>query len=333
MKRILFTEPNVAKLMDGEITPPKENQVVVQLAVSTISSGTERALLTGDPNIDSKKEASVIFPRASGYSSAGTVVQVGENVTTVQPGDRVALSWSSHSQFVTLAEKNVYKIHDIPFTEAALWHIATFPTAAIRKCRLEIGESAMVMGQGVLGQMAVKLLRAAGAVPIIAVDPMPQKRERALMLGADYALDPFDPDFAKTAKELTDGGVNVCIEVTGNGKGLDGALDCMAAFGRVALLGCTRDTDFTIDYYRKVHGPGITLIGAHTNARPKTESQPGVWTHRDDVFAIKKLYQLGRLRFVDMVEETYSPVQAPEVYSRLAAGGAFPLVQFDWSKL
>ena len=40
----------------------------------------------------------------------------------------------------------------------------------------------------------------------------------------------------------------------------------------------TRHSDFNIDYYRKVHGPGITLIGAHTNARPKSESHPGWWT-------------------------------------------------------
>jgi hypothetical protein len=79
----------------------------------------------------------------------------------------------------------------------------------------------------------------------------------------------------------------VAIEVTGNGGALDGVLDCMARFGRVALLGCTRSSDFTIDYYRKVHGPGITLIGAHTNARPQYESHHGWWTTADDIRAVK----------------------------------------------
>ena len=56
---------------------------------------------------------------------------------------------------------------------------------------------------------------------------------------------------------MTGGVANVGIEVTGVGVGvgLDGILDCMARFGRVALLGCTRDKEFSIDYYRKVHGP------------------------------------------------------------------------------
>ncbi len=51
------------------------------------------------------------------------------------------------------------------------------------------------MGMGVLGMMAVKLLKVAGAAPIIAVDPVESKRKQALQLGADYALDPFAPDF------------------------------------------------------------------------------------------------------------------------------------------
>ncbi len=87
----------------------------------------------------------------------------------------------------------------------------------------------------------------------------------------------------------------VAIEATGIGKALDAVLDSMAPFGRVALLGCTRNSDFTIDYYHKVHGPGITMVGAHTNARPDVSSYPGMWTTRDDVLTTQKLVTLGRL--------------------------------------
>ena len=181
--------------------------------------------------------------------------------------------------------------------------------------------------------MTVKLLRQAGAVPIIAVDPVPAKRTRAMEIGADYAFDPFDPDFEKQVRSVTGEGVNVAIEVTGNGKALDQVLDCMAKLGRVALLGCTRHSDFTIDYYKKVHGPGITLVGAHTQARPILESSAGLWTTRDDVLAIQKMVNAGRLEFMSMVEEIHSPEDAPEVYTRLANEPSFPLVQFDWRKL
>ena len=123
------------------------------------------------------------------------------------------------------------------------------------------------------------------------------------------------------------------IEVTGIGAGLDGILDCMARYGRVALLGCTRNKDFTIDYYRKVHGPGITLVGAHTQARPQYESSNGWWTQRDDIATTLKLTEMGRIKLSDMIDEIHSPVEAPEVYTRLANEKSFPMVQFDWRKL
>ena len=334
--QIVFTAPCVAELLEKAVPTPGPGQVLVKLHVSSVSSGTERANVSGDPNIGPASHDPVAhFPRVLGYSSAGVVVEVGEGVKSVVPGDRVALFWSTHSTYNCLDESRVVKIEDdnISFSEAALLHIACFPLAAIRKCHLELGESALVMGQGILGQIAVLLLRAAGAAPIIAADPNPAKRERALELGADYALDPLAPDFAKTVKELTRGGANVAIEVTGIGAGLDGALDCMKRFSRVALLGCTRHSDFTIDYYRKVHGPGISLIGAHTNARPSLESAPGLWTTYDDITALMKLISCGRLSIIDLIEEIHLPGECPEIYRRLCEEKTFPVVQFDWSDM
>ena len=334
VKQIVFTKPCVAELLEKEIDAPKSNEVQVRLAVSTISSGTERANLIGDPNIDIVGSGSVIFPRTAGYSSSGVVEAVGEGVTEFKVGDKVAMSWTTHKQVINMDKNLVYKLPEsVSFNDGALIHISTFPMAAIRKCRLEIGESAIVMGMGVLGLVAIPLLTTAGAVPVIAVDPVPEKREKALSVGADYALDPFAEDFAKTVKEITGGGAKVGIEVTGIGAGLDGILDCMARFGRVALLGCTRNKDFTIDYYRKVHGPGITLVGAHTQARPQYESHEGWWTQRDDIATTLKLTEMGRLKLSDMIDEVHSPAEAPEVYTRLANEKSFPMVQFDWRKL
>jgi 2-desacetyl-2-hydroxyethyl bacteriochlorophyllide A dehydrogenase len=334
-KQIVFTAPCKAELLDKAMPEPTQNNVLVKLAVSSISSGTERANLIGDTNISTvEKYTEAKFPRYGGYSSSGIVEKTGSAVTSVKPGDRVALSWSTHSRYVCIPESRVYKLSDsIDFNSGALVHIATFPLAAIRKCRLEVGESALVMGLGVLGLIAVQLLRAAGAIPVIAVDPSSEKRERALKFGADFAFDPNSPDFAKNVKSVTGGGAKVIIEVTGLGRGLDQALDCVARFGRVALLGCTRHSDFTIDYYRKVHGPGITLIGAHTNARPSYESSGGWWIERDDALALLALQTGGRINLGNLVEDIYSPEDAPKVYARLATEPSFPITQFDWRKL
>lgn len=92
---------------------------------------------------------------------------MGEKVTSVKPGDRVAMFWSLHRLYNILPENNVVKIEDdnISFEEAAICHIGNFPMAAIRKTRLEIGESALVMGLGTLGLLATAYFRAAGPCP------------------------------------------------------------------------------------------------------------------------------------------------------------------------
>ena len=334
-KQIVFTEINTAKLLDKTIPEPGPYQVLVQTAVSTISCGTERANITGDPNVSAEGASGVVFPRYSGYNSSGTVIATGSAVTKVQVGDRVVVYWGLHQGINILNQNNVVKIEDdsISFETAAMCFISSFPMAAIRKTRLEMGESALVVGLGILGIIAVKLLRAAGAVPIIAVDPNPKRRELALQNGADYAFDPADEDFVQQVKAVTKGGANVAIEVTGVGAGFNEALDCMAKFGRVALLGCTRNSDFTVDYYKKIHGPGITVIGAHTIARPNVESHPGWFTHADDISAVLKLCAGKRLTLDNIIAETHTPENCEEVYQRLVFDKDFPVaVQFDWRK-
>ena len=96
---------------------------------------------------------------------------------------------------------------------------------------------------------------------------------------------------------------------------------------------CTRNSDFSIDYYRKVHGPGVTLVGAHTMARPKNDSSEGWWTEADDAKALLKLVLGKRINLKRFVEEVHSPVEAPEIYTRLATEKFFPVVQFDWTAL
>lgn len=334
-KQILFTEKNVAKLVDFEINEPKDNEVVVQTVFSSISCGTEKANLTGDANVSIVTAGSDFFPRALGYSSAGYVVKKGQNVKSVEIGDRVIVYWGCHKNYNVVPEEQVVKIEDdsIGFEDAALAFIATFPLAAIRKTKLEIGESALVTGLGILGLNAVKLLRIAGAAPVIAADPNPERRKIALENGADYAFDPLDENFAEDVKKVS-GGVKVAIEVTGVGAGFNETLDCMAKFGRVALLGCTRNSNFTVDYYRKIHGPGITVVGAHTNARPDWESSHGMYTHRDDILAVLKLCSYGRLTLKNLVGEMRFPEECTEVYTRLVTDKNFPItVQFDWRNL
>ena len=335
-KQIVFTKPYVAELLNVECLPPKEHEVTVQLEYSAISSGTEKANFIGMRNsTDISEDEKAVFPRTVGYSAAGIVTEIGSGVNDSKIGDRVVVFWGKHKKNITISKDNVIKIPDeVTTAEASMALIATFPLAAIRKTKLEIGESAMVMGLGILGMFAVQELKAAGAYPILAADLIQERREFALRQGADFAFDPTKEGFAQTVKELTNGGVNVCIEVTGLGAGLMQALDCMKRLGRIALLGCTRSSKFEIDYYGKVHGPGISLIGAHTMARPKMESSAGLWTDKDDLKAVLNLIAGKRLNFKNMICEIHSPVEAGEIYNRLVKDKNFPIgVLFDWKQI
>ncbi len=337
IKQIVFTKPYTAEYLcvdEVDFNQIDDNAVVVKTAVSTISAGTERANFIGDATV-SVASAYTPFPRTVGYSSAGEVVAVGKAVSKVKVGDRAVVFWGKHKNYNIVPESNIVKIESeiLSYEESAFSLIATFPLSAIRKTRLEIGESCMVMGLGILGQLAVMLARAGGAYPVIACDPMASRREEALKNGADYAFDPLETGFADKVKALTGGGVKTAIEVTGVGAGLDETLDCMAKLGRVALLGCTRNSDFTIDYYRKVHGPGISLIGAHTLARPSVESYPDHFTHEDDIKTVLNLCAGGRLPLKNLIKETHTPKDCQAVFTRLAEDKKFPVgVQFDWSK-
>lgn len=335
IRRIEFVSPGEARLCPFDLREPEAGEVMVHTMVTTVSAGTERANLMGDPNVGGDYRGPVLFPRILGYSGAGVIEKVGEGVRDLKVGDRVYTSWGQHAEYHVFPERFVHKLpDDLSFEEGALLHICTFPLAGVRKSRLEIGESAMTVGLGILGMMSIMIQRACGAYPVIASDPNSERRELALQFGADYAFDPTKPEFVDEVNRVTDGRmVNAAVEVTGNGPALDRLLDVMARFGRVALLGCTRDSNFTIDYYHKVHCPGITMVGAHTNARPEDDSSEHFWTECDDITAAMRLVRAGRLPLKTLIRETHSPEEAHEVYSRLAEN-RFPVcVQFDWRKL
>lgn len=339
-KQIIFTKPKVAELLDCPVADTlQKKQVRVRTVYTVISAGTERANLIGEINISGKiEDCNDRFPRKLGYCGVGVVEAVGEEVTSVKPGDRAIIYFGKHSQYNILPEANVIPIYEdtdaVSDLDAALMVIAGFPAEGVRKARIEYGESAMVVGLGILGLIGVKLAQIAGAVPVIAVDPNPERRALAMQYGADHALNPMDEDFLDQVKALTHGkGVNVVVEASGNSKALKQSLHCCAPMARVTLLGCTRTPD-TYDLYHDVHYPGISMIGAHNFARPKVESYPGNWTAADDIHAMLRLIAYNRMDFKSLISEVHSPAQAPEVFARLADDPSFPIgVAFDWRLL
>lgn len=331
-KQILFTDFHKAELLEQEIREIKENDVLVEMEYTVVSGGTERANIMGMENAGGMK-----FPKALGYCGVGRVLQIGSAVTSVAVGDRVLVYHGKHAKYNVTPESDVTKVCDdaIDSLDAAFVIIASMGLGGVRKLEIELGESAMVMGLGLLGIFAVQFCRLGGAYPVIAADLNPARRELALKLGADYAFDPAAPDFKEQVKAVTGGrGVRATVEVTGVSAAMRQALECASWMGRISLLGCTRVSDCSVDYYQQVHRPGVKLIGAHNFIRPKVESYPHHWTHQDDCKAILDLIAAGRVQVAPIVSRVVSPEDAPEIYNQLCDDPAFPMgTVFDWRSI
>ena len=330
-KKISFTAIHKAELVEGELREMKENEVLTEMEYTVVSGGTERACIMGVNNTSQR------FPMSLGYCGVGRVIKIGSAVTSVEVGDRVLVYHGIHAKYNIRPEADITKVtnENVCSLDAAFVIIASMGLGGVRKLEVEIGESAMVMGLGLLGIFSLQFLRISGAYPLIAADLNAERRELALKLGADYAFDPSAPDFTEQVKAVTGGkGVRATVEVTGVSAAMKQALECASWMGRISLLGCTRVSDTAVDYYQQVHRPGVKLIGAHNFVRPKVESYPHHWTHQDDCNAILDLIAAGRIEVAPIVSRVVLPEDAPEVYNQLCDDPEFPMgTVFDWRKI
>ena len=330
--KIVFTAIHHAELLTVPLEEMNENDVLTEMEYTVVSGGTERANIMGMENAGGNH-----FPKSLGYCGVGRVIQIGAEVKSVQIGDRVLVYHGKHAKYNVRPENDVTKVDDdsISSLDAAFVIIASMGLGGVRKLEIELGESAMVMGLGLLGIFAVQFCRLSGAYPLIAADLNPARRELALKLGADYAFDPSAPDFTEQVKAVTNGkGVRATVEVTGVSAAMKQALECASWMGRISLLGCTRVSDCSVDYYQQVHRPGVKLIGAHNFVRPKFESYPHHWTHQDDCNAILELLAAGRIQVAPIVSRVMSPLDCTEIYNQLCDDPTFPIgTVFDWRNI
>ncbi len=157
--KIVFSELGKAELKQYSVPEPTDNQVLVKVAYTLISNGTEKACLLGSENTIQK------FPQFPGYSSVGTVIKTGKNVKTVSEGDRVFVEYGGHASYNVKSSQYVYKIpNNVEFTEAVFVKLASYPLLALRRSRLEMGESVVIVGLGMLGLFGVQLAKIGGGI-------------------------------------------------------------------------------------------------------------------------------------------------------------------------
>jgi predicted dehydrogenase/threonine dehydrogenase-like Zn-dependent dehydrogenase len=130
-------------------------------------------------------------PAALGYSSAGTVIAVGEGVTGINPGDRVACAGAGHAvhaEFACVPRLLVARIpsETVSFEEAAFTTVGSVALHGIRIADVKLGDVVAVIGLGLLGQLTVQILKAAGCC-VLGMDISSERADLALRMGADAA--------------------------------------------------------------------------------------------------------------------------------------------------
>lgn len=213
-----------------------------------------------------EKKAPVVF----GHEPAGEVVEVGPEVSDFQTGDRVFIHHHApcftcracqRGQFVQCATWRSSRIipggmaeyfvvpkenlagdtlllpPELSFADGSLIEPAACSVKALRRSRLQVGESVFIIGLGIMGQLNVTLARHAGAGTIMGTDFVPYRREKALQLGADIAFDPAEGPVEDALRAYTKGEMaEVVIVGPGSIEAMELGIRCAAKGGTVVLF-------------------------------------------------------------------------------------------------
>lgn len=208
-----------------------------------------------------------------GHEASGVVDRVGGTVGGWRPGQRVVVAAGrpcgvclscargraeectrpeimgfgydgAWAQYVVVPSAALTQIPDeLPFEQAAVLAdaVATPYAGLVDRAALRPGEAVGLWGIGGLGVHAVQIARLVGAAPIVAVDPNPVARQRALDLGADFALDPTG-EVTGEVWRITGGlGLDVAVDLVGANVVLAQAAGCLARRGRLLMIGLSAE--------------------------------------------------------------------------------------------
>lgn len=248
------------ELQEKELPAPGPGQLLLKAHYSTISPGTENALMNG---------FIVPLPTSIGYSMCATVEAVGPEVDEFQVGD-VVVTTGEHAQYLIMDAINCTPApKGIDMEQAAFWNLGHTGLYAVRQAKLQLGEPAVVMGQGFVGAMTAQVARLAGALPVIVTDLSNERLEMAQKMGVHLAINPKeDPDgLQKAVDDLNCGGVPVVFEATGSRQPLEQAFDLVAERGRVVMISQVHGETMP-QYDEKLMMKGASLIGTYVNSRP-----------------------------------------------------------------
>jgi predicted dehydrogenase len=264
-----------------------------------------------------------------GYSLAGTVIAVGEGVNDIFPGDRVACAGSQaafHAEYVCVPRNLVVPTPDGVGDEAASTvALGAIALQGIRRAAPTMGETFVVVGLGILGQLTIRLLKASG-IRTLGADLNPARLAQARARGLDVALDGSDDVEQQVARLTGASGVDAVIvtAATSSDELLGAALRMCRRKGRVVLVGDVPISFDRADVYAKEidflisssYGPGRYDRGYEKGGLDYPAGYVR-WTENRNMQAYLALLAAGGVNIDDLVAVRYPIGDAAAAYAAL----------------
>jgi threonine dehydrogenase-like Zn-dependent dehydrogenase len=233
-----FTAERTAAILEQHAPPPGPGQVSVRAIASLVSPGTEMLIYRGEGSGDlglETCEGSFDFPVKYAYQVVGEVIDAGPG-SSYAPGD-VVFARHPHQSFFTMNSETDLMIK-VPVgltpDRAVFVNLLSVALTTQLDVPVRYGDCIVVYGQGIVGSLAAQLSRRT-AGKLFVVDPIANRRERALAWGADLALAPEEAPAA--IEDATDGrGVDISIEASGTASALQAAINTTGQEGTIVAV-------------------------------------------------------------------------------------------------
>ena len=273
-------------------------EVLLRNRLGLISPGTELAIFNRTHRGFDVEGHWARYPYYPGYCSVADVLAVGDRVTAIAPGDRV-VHQGNHATHTRQPATAVIPIGaDLADERAVFLKMLGIALTPHLLSPLRFGEATVVLGLGMVGNLASQLCREAGAFPLASVDPLASRVEIARACGLDGAT---------SARGDRTG--SYMIEAVGSAGAFTDALAAVEPDGRVIVLSSPRER-VEIDPYFDIHHRGVQLVGAHEWRRSREQRAP------HDPF-LEHLLVSGRVQVEPMVTHRVAFADAQSAYEGL----------------
>jgi predicted dehydrogenase/threonine dehydrogenase-like Zn-dependent dehydrogenase len=278
--------------------------------------------------VEEKRDAA----HPTGYSAAGVIVEVGAGIEDLAPGDRVACAgnqYAHHAEMIRVPRNLCVRLPDeLDWESASTVTLGAIALQGVRRAQPTLGESFVVIGLGILGQLTAQLLRANGC-RTIGVDLERSRLSLASQLGLHVGLHPDDGDDIDQVARLTDGlgadGVIITAAAPSDSI-VSTAFRMCRKKGRVVLVGDVGLHLNRADFYAKEidflisasYGPGRYDQRYEERGMDYPVSYVR-WTENRNMAAYLALLAENRVRVAPLVSSRYPIAEAKHAYESLSA--------------